>query len=281
MRFIVENPARCLAALLAVALIPAPALAADDSKLRICASKIEAPFSYPDASGFENKIAVAVAEAMGRKPEFVWSDRAAIFLVRDLLDKEACDVVIGLDAGDTRVLTTRPFYRSGYAFVTRGDRNLDIKSWDDPAFMGMKQVAMGFGSAPEAMMKKVGKYEDNINYIYSLIDFQSRRNQYVRIDPGQMVGEVAQGKADAAIAFAPELARYVRDSVVPLKMSFVPPDQSGQGEPIMFEYDQVMGVRKGDAELLKALNAAIEKAMPQIQGILEQEKIPTLPLANT
>ncbi len=269
-----------LPTVLCATLIALPALAAAEP-LRICASKIEAPFSYADGSGFENKIATAVAEAMGRKAEFVWTDRAAIYLVRDLLDKNECDVVVGLDPDDPRVLTTRPYYRSGYAIVTRAEQNVDIDSWSDPELMGMKQVAMGFASAPEAMFKKIGKYEDNVNYIYELVEFKSRRNQYIRVDPGLMVNQVATGKADAAIAFAPELARYVRDSVVPLEISFVPPDQTGSGEPIPFVYDQTMGVRKDDTELRDALNVAIEKAMPKIRTILEQEAVPTLPVGQS
>ncbi|MFV0477146.1 MAG: methanol oxidation system protein MoxJ [Parahaliea sp.] len=253
-------------------------LAAAETVLRVCTSRIEAPFSYPDGSGFENKIATAVAQAMGRKVEFIWTDRAAIYLVRDLLDKNECDVVVGLDPNDPRVLTTRPYYRSGYAIVTKADRNLSINAWSSPDLMAMKQVAMGFSSAPEAMFKKIGKYEDNINYIYELIDFKSRRNQYIRIDPGMMVSQVAQGKADAAIAFAPELARYVRDSTVPLNLSFVPPDETGSGETVIFEYNQTMGVRRGDTKLRDALNKAIEKAMPQISAILKQEAVPTLPI---
>ncbi len=51
------------------------------------------PYSADDNSGFENKIAIAVAKAMGREPKFVYSDKPAIFLVRDWLDKKKCDVI--------------------------------------------------------------------------------------------------------------------------------------------------------------------------------------------
>lgn len=248
--------------------------------LRICASAIEAPFSYRDGSGFENRIAEAVAEAMGRRPEFVWTDRAAIYLVRDLLDKHECDVVTGLDTGDPRVLTTRPYYRSGYVFVTRADREIEIDRWDDRELASMRQIALGFGSAAEAMMRRIGKYEDNSNYVFSLVEFKSRRNQYVRVDPGLMVNEVAQGNADAAIAFGPEVARYVKASVVPLRMQFLPADDTGQGEPIVFEYDQSMAVRKDDPELLDLLDDALERAAPRIRDILEQEGVPVLPAPN-
>ena len=69
----------------------------DKSVLRICAAANEAPYSTSDGTGFENRIADAVAKAMGRKADFVWSDRPAIYLVRDQLDPKNCDVVIGVD----------------------------------------------------------------------------------------------------------------------------------------------------------------------------------------
>ena len=44
----------------------------------------------------------------------------------------------------------------------------------------------------------------------SLTGFKSKRNQYVRVPPTRIVGDVADGKADFAIVFAPEVARYVK-----------------------------------------------------------------------
>src|SRR4051812_9152741 len=60
----------------------------DPSTLRICAAASQPPLSMKDGSGLENRIAAAVAEAMGRKPVFVWSSKPAIYLVRDGLDKK-------------------------------------------------------------------------------------------------------------------------------------------------------------------------------------------------
>ena len=113
----------------------------DTKSLRICAAKNQPPLSLEDGSGLENKIGVALAEAMDLKPQYVWSDRPAIYLVRDYLDKKLCDVVIGLDTGDTRVVTSSPYYRSGYVFITRADRDLDIESWADPRVARLGHVA--------------------------------------------------------------------------------------------------------------------------------------------
>jgi mxaJ protein len=249
-------------------------------ELRICASEIEAPYSYKDGSGFENRIAEVVASEMGRKATFVWSSRSAIYLVRDSLDKNECDVVMGLDSGDERVLTTRPYYRSGYVLVTKADHDLDLKSWKDAKLAAMNHIALGQGSAAEAMLKKLGKYEDNANYVYSLTDFKSRRNQYLRIDPARMINEVAQGNADVAIAFGPEVGRYVKASTVPLSMRLVPADDTADGDAIPFLFDQSMAVRKGDTALLEQLNTALVKAAPRIRKVLADEGVPLAPAAG-
>jgi len=257
-----------------------PAWAAEGNELRICAAENEAPYSLRDGSGFENRIASIVADTMGREPVFVWSPRPAIYLVRDYLDKNLCDVVMGLDEHDERVSTTRPYYRSGYVFVSRQDRNINIKNWNDPALGKLENIALGIGTPAEQMLKAVGMYGENMNYMYSLVDFKAPRNQYVRVEPSRMVTEVIQNKAAIAIAFGAEVGRYVRNAVVPLKMEFVPPDTvpDEHGRVIEFEYSESMAVRKGDDTLLNQLNQAIAKAAPRITALLQEEGIPLRPL---
>ena len=58
-------------------------------------------------------------------------------------------------------------------------------------------------------MKDMGLYEDNMAYLYSLVNFKSARNQYTQIDPNRMVGEVVNGASEIAVGFAPDVARYV------------------------------------------------------------------------
>ncbi len=248
---------------------------ASNDPLRICAAD-EAPYSQRDGRGLENRLAEAVGAAMQRPVEFVWSDKPAIYLVRDYLDKQRCDVVMGVDTGDPRVLTTAPYYRSSYVFISRADSDFGaISAWDDPRLGKARNIAVGVGSPAEAIIKAMGLYEENMNYIYSLVDFKSPRNQYVRLEPSRLVSEVVRGNADLAIAFSGDVARYVKESSVPLRMEAVPPDTVAgkEGEFIGFEYGQSMAVRKDDEPLLAALNAALDKAHPQVQSILRSEGV--------
>jgi mxaJ protein len=272
-----------------LAALAAPSVAADTpaptpapSFLRICASANEKPYSNKDGSGFENKIAEVLAKAMDRKPDFVWYDRPAIYLVRDQLDKKACDIVIGLDTGDERVLTSKPYYRAPYVFVEPVNGKLDITSWDSPDLKQAKNIGLAQDSPAQVMLEKLGLFNSNFNYMKSLIGFKSKRNQYVRVEPERFVEDVASGKADLAVAFAPEVARYAKERSAKVKLVVIPDNATrADGQHVPFHFDQSFGVRKDDAELLKQVNTALDKAQPEIESILKEEGIPLDDISKT
>jgi mxaJ protein len=248
---------------------------ADPSLLRICASEVEAPFSTKNKEGFENKIGEALAAAMGRKAKFVWTDKPAIYLVRDQLDKKNCDVVIGLDTGDPRVVTSKPYYRAPYVFVMRADSPLDITSWDSPDLKKAQKIGLAQDSPAQVMLEKLGLFNSNFNYMKSLIGFKSKRNQYVRVQPQRYVEDVADGKADLAVAWAPEVARYAKERGGNIKLVVIPDNATrADGQHLPFHFDQSFGVRKDDTKLLADINAALDKAQPEIENILKEEGIP-------
>ncbi len=257
--------------------LTAPSEPATDAGLRVCASQNSPPFTTEDGSGFEDRIASALGSAMGKEVHFVRLEKPPIYLVRDSLYKGLCDIVMGVDSDDPRVLTSKPYYRTGYVFITRADRNLDISSWSDRKLLSLNHFAVSFDSPGEEMLKAIGKYDDNLSYNYSLVNFKSRRNQYVQIDPARMVQEVAAGNADVAVAFAPEVARFVKNSSVPLRMTLITDDAArGDGNKVPQDFSQSLGVRKDEPQLLAQLDAALVKAQTQIHAILEREGIPLL-----
>lgn len=235
-----------------------------------------------DGTGFENKIAKVLADAMGKRAKFVWTDKPAIYLVRDQLDKNNCDVVIGLDTGDERVLTSKPYYRAPYVFVVRSDSPLDIKSWDSPDILKASKIGMSQDSPAQVMLEKLGLFNLNFNYMKSLVGFKSKRNQYIRVDPQRYVEDVASGKADFAVVFSPEVARYAKARGDALKLVVVPDNATrSDGQPLPFHFDQSIAVRKDDKKLLAEINAALEKAQPEIESILKEEGIPLDELTKT
>lgn len=272
------------AALLALMFVPSVAQETKTSTptppspdtLRICASEVEAPYSAKDGSGFENKIAAALAKAMGRKPAFVWTAQPAIYLVRDWLDKGSCDIVMGLDAGDPRVLTSTPIYRTGYVFVARADSALKIENWKSEDLPKASHIGFVPGTPAQVMLETVGLFNVHFNYMHSLTDFQDRRNKYTRIDPRRMLREVKEGKADIAVHFAPDVARYVKADPE-LKLTLIPDDNTtSDGRKVAHHFDQSVAVRKDDSRLLAEVEAGLAKARPEIEAILKEEGFPLI-----
>lgn len=254
-------------------------VAADPGILRICASEKENPFSMTDGKGFENRIGVVVAAAMGRKPVFVWTTKPAVYLVRDFLDENLCDVVMGIDTGDERVLSSKPYYRSGYVFITKAD--VIVNSWRDDSVRRMVRFAISFSSPAEVMLRTGGKWENNLAYLMSLVNFKDSRNQYTRLDPARIVTEVAQGHAELGVAFSPEVARYVKESPVPLRVTLIPDDNTrSDGMRIPHHFSQSIGVRRDDRQLLEAVDKAIAKAKAEIDQVLADEGILMLPTGS-
>jgi mxaJ protein len=248
--------------------------AEDKNTLRVCAAANELPYSANDETGFENKIGKILASELGRKVEFVWSEKPAIYAVRDQLDKNLCDVIIGTDTSDPRVLTSKPYYRAAYVFVQRKDSPLKIDSFDSPDIIKAHPIGFVQGTPAETMITKLDLYNDNINYVSSLTNFKDKRNSYTRIPPDRMVGEVASGKSELAIGFAPEVARYVKANDA-LKLTVVPDNNvRDDGERVPFHFDQSFAVRKDDKDLMTAINAALPGMQKKIDAVLKDEGIP-------
>ena len=105
-------------------------LQAHAADLNVCAGENEMPFSNLKKEGFENDIAEIIGKALNRKINYVfWKDPRLV--ERDYLAKNKCDVMLGVDSTDPRVLKTDSYYKTGYVFITRQDRQIDISSWND------------------------------------------------------------------------------------------------------------------------------------------------------
>jgi mxaJ protein len=269
-----------LAAAAALALA-SPALAADAAQpLRVCASTKDDPYSDKDGNGFENKIAQVIADEMGARLELAMIDKDAIYLVRDGIDKGLCDVLVGVDAGDQRLLTTRPYYRTGYAFVTRQDRHFEGDKWQDIDRDGFDTFSYRLYSPAETILKYTGRFEYNLIYEASLTNFEERRNKYTQVPADRVVSEVADGAADLGIIFAPEAARYVRDSREPLKMTLISNElERSDGVVIPLQFSQSVGISKAKPELAAPIQAALDSGRARIDAILAEEGIPVLPLS--
>ena len=251
---------------------------AEGSKpLKVCAAENEMPYSNKAGEGFENKLAELIGSALGRKVEYVtWTDPR--YYIRDTLDKGLCDVVLGVDKGDPRVLTTQPYYRSGYVFISRKTDDLDLENWDSEVLRKAQRIAFVPGTPPEVMMRAIGRYNDMFNYSQELVGFKSRRNQYIKYESSKLVSEISSGHAEVAALWGPSAARYVKESTTPLVMTLIPDDNvRADGQKVGSQYSTSMGVRKNEPKLLAQLNKVIEDNRDEITKMLGEEGIPLVP----
>jgi mxaJ protein len=247
-------------------------LSASAATLRVCADPNNLPFSNSAQQGFENRLADMVGSDLGMKVSYFWFPQREAFF-RKTLNAGQCDVVMGVPTQIDVASTTRPYYRSSFVFVSRGDRHLDIKSLDDPRLRQLKigvHVA-GDGDSnmpPVAALTSRGIVRNLVGYsIYGHLD---ERNP-----PADLIQAVVRRDVDLAIAWGPMAGYFAKLSGVPLDV--VPVDVVSPDPQVPFTFAISMGVRHGDRKLQQQLDTEIQRRGPQIRRLLESYGVPLLP----
>jgi mxaJ protein len=244
--------------------------------LRVCADPNNLPFSNQQLEGFENRLAELIAQEKGETLEYTWwAQRRGFF--RNTLKADVCDVVMGVPAGFEMALTTSPYYRSSYVFITRKDRKLDIKSFDDPLLrklkIGVQMVGDDFSNTPPAHALSRRDIIQNVRG-YTLYGDYSQPNP-----PARIIDAVAGSEVDVAIAWGPMAGYFAKQSKVPLKVVAVSP---AVDQPFLpFVYDISMGVRRGDQQLKDQLERIVEKRRADIDRLLDQYGVPRVDATAT
>lgn len=242
---------------------------ASKTALRVCADPNNLPFSNKKGEGFENKIADLLGREMNLPVEYTWwAQRRGFF--RNTLKAGVCDVVMGVPNGFEMAATTEPYYRSTYVFVSRRDRNLDIKSLDDPQLNNLKiGVEMigddGTSTPPAHALANRGIVENVVGYtVYG--DYRQDS------PPKRIVEAVADKKVDIAIVWGPLAGYYAKRQAVPLTIEPVSPQIDLPYLP--FVYDISLGVRRGEDELRTQLQDAMNRRHRDIEKILAGYGVP-------
>lgn len=240
--------------------------------LKLCAAEDELPYANAKGQGFEDRIAEIIASKLGMTLERVgYSDPRHV--VRELLDKGKCDVMIGTDTGDPRVATTPAYYRSSYVFVTRADYGHEVRDWKSE-ILGTARIGVIPGTPAEVMLTQIGRYPDMFSYLMALGGNKAPRNRYVKYSTEKLIRDVASGDIDVAVAWAPAVARYIKASPTPLKVNLVPAEaRKANGEPVLFQYDTSIAVSKTNPGLLHAMEGALVAARSEIQATLDAEGV--------
>jgi len=237
--------------------------------LKVCADPNNLPFSNARGEGFENRLVQMVAQDLGAKVQYTWWAQRRGY-VRNTLKDRRCDVWPGVATQVEMLATTQPYYRSTYVFVTRADRHLDIRSFDDPRLkrlkIGVQMIGDDASNTPPTHALARRGIVANVRG-YMLYGDYSQPNP-----PAAIVSAVDRGDVDVAVVWGPLAGYFARRAAHPLTLVPVQPWLDGPQWPMV--YDISMGVRRDDAKLRQALDLALERRAPQIGRLLAAYSIP-------
>jgi mxaJ protein len=255
--------------LIAAVICIAASAEAGERDLRICADPNNLPFSNQRGEGFENRIADLIAREFGAKIHYTWWAQRRGF-VRSTVGQGLCDLIIGVPADYEPVLTTRPYYRSTYVFVSRRDRALALTSLDDPRLRKLKIGVHlmgddGANAPPAHALSRRGIITNVIGYtIYG--DYTDPN------PPARLIDAVAAGTIDVALAWGPLAGYFSPRQPVPLELSAISPAADPPG--LRFVFAIAMGIRKQEVVLRDELNRLLDRRREEIQKILEEYRVP-------
>jgi len=228
--------------------------------LGVCADPDYLPYSNRAGAGFENKIAEAVAKALGETVEYTWASHRGHggfpqFLATTL-DAKKCDVVMSLPYGSREELTTRPYYISSYVFVFDKSKKFDVTSMDSPV---LKRVKVGFEreTPAEDALKMRGMIPAAVAFDVATDNDQS---------PMLMLDALNSGKIDILITWQPAIGAFLR--AAPNLEVVTVPNERALGPPEQYSFPMSMGVRAGDDALKKRLDDVIAKHQTELTRIL-------------
>lgn len=264
-----RRPLRAAALALAAGLF-AGHVSSEPRLLRVCADPANLPFSDDHLRGFENQIAGLVARELGAELRYTWRSQRRGF-VRNTLAAQRCDVIVGIPAGATGVRTTRSYYRSTFAFVTRASSTLrDLSSLDDPRLESVRVGVPlagddGANPAPALLLSRRGARR--------LVGF-SLWDEYRRETPAA-VQALLDGRIDVAVLWGPVAGVATRERSLSVR-----PLHAERDGDIPLAFSIAMGVRQDDVTLAERLDEVLGRRAHDIEAILRAHGVPLLPLGE-
>jgi len=248
------------------------AAASHRDHLRVCADPNNLPFSNSAEEGFENRIAHVIAADLGADVEYTWWAQRRGF-IRNTLKAGLCDIVIGVPSALDMVLTTAPYYRSIYVFVSRADRALDLRSFDDPRLhdlrIGVQMIGDDGNNTPPAHALS------NRHVIANVVGYTVYGN-YAEPNPAaRIVDAVSAGDVDVAVVWGPLAGYFAKKAAQPLALSPVTPEIDRPFLP--FAYDISVGVRRGEQPFKEQIDGILTRERTTIEAILDEYGVPRAP----
>lgn len=237
--------------------------------LTACADPNNLPFSNQAGQGFENKLAEMIASDLHAKLQYVWWAQRRGY-VRNTLNERKCDFWPGIGSNVEMVVTTRPYYRSTYMFVSRSNENLKGLTLDDPRLkhlkIGVQMVGNDATNTPPAHALASRGIISNVRG-YMLYGDYSKPNP-----PSQIIRAVERGDVDVALVWGPLAGYFAARSPVPLRLEPVTPWMADLEYPMQFDIS--VGVQNGNDKLLKEIEEVLRQRQPAIRKLLADYDVP-------
>jgi mxaJ protein len=185
------------------------------------------------------------------------------------MNKGECDVLLSVPVGFHGLLTTNPYLRSCFVFITRADRHLNILSFDDARLKNMKigvQVLDDQYAPPAQSLGTRGMLTNIVGYE----PFDKTR--------GKIITDVAQGKIDTAVVWGPLAGYYAKRSLTKLRLTPVQPEHDGV---VPFAYELAVGVKRSRPDLIPRINHILEREHERITALLASYDVPQLPISQS
>ena len=242
----------CLRAFLLGGLLLAARPAAAAAPLRLCVDPDNLPFSSSkaDTPGLYLEIGRAIATALGRPAEPVWSlSYWGKRNVRETLLAGLCDIAVGLpddpEFMGPRVIFTRPILDLGYALVL--PRDMPVAHLDD---LAGKRVAVQFASPPQ-----------------SLIATRADITTVTVLSPEEAIAKLAAHEADVAFIWGPS-AGYLNHATLH-DADLVVPVAGAQ-----MQFRAAIGISRKEPALRDAVNKALDTVLPLIPAMASHYALP-------
>jgi mxaJ protein len=242
------------------------------SALTVCADPNNMQFSNRAGEGLENKLAELVASDLDAELRYVWWSQRRGWM-RETLGEGKCDAWMGVPSGLEAEATTRPYYRSGYAFVSRADDDLGGLTLDDPRLRDLDigvQLAGDDGANPppaDALARR--GLTDRIRGFTLYGDNR-------KADPAaEAVRAVDRGDVDVALVWGPFAGWHAARSNVPLRLEPVTPVMDQGRWPMVFDIS--VGVAKDNQQLRREIDLSLARNQEAVARIVEAFHVPPAP----
>ena len=210
-----------------------------------------------------------IANDLGETVSYTWWAQRRGY-VRNTLKSGLCDLWPGVATAVDMLATTRPYYRSSYVFVSRADRGLDIRSYDDPRLrsltIGVQMIGNDATNTPPTHALARRGITGNVRG-YMLWGDYNKPNP-----PAAIVDAVAQGQVDVAVVWGPLAGYFAAQEPEKLRVTPVEPTFDGPQWPMAFDIS--MGLRRGDPAFQHDIEQALQRNHAAIQAILAAYHVP-------